>query len=102
MHSRIACWACTRVAKRPLSTSSVFDVPQERFDAGVTVTLAFATHRRLNLELFEQLLVIVGTILAPPVGVLVQSGGRTVCACRSCPCNSGQANTVRLMTPHDA
>ena len=43
---------------------------EEAFDGGIVVTVAFPTHRHLEPVLAQQLLIVVGTILRPAIGVM--------------------------------
>ena len=47
-----------------------FDGFEERFYSGIIVAIALATHRSLEAMLAQDFLIIVGTILAAPVGMV--------------------------------
>ena len=56
----------------PVATPDEFGLQrlEEAFDGGIVVTVAFPTHRHLEPVLAQQLLIVVGTILRPAIGVM--------------------------------
>lgn len=53
--------------------SFVFQAPPEAFHRGIVITVPFARHGSQHAELLDQFSIIMGAVLAAPIGVMDQS-----------------------------
>ena len=70
MYSKIAISACRRVSHECPLYSLGLDGFEERLDGGVIIAISFTTHRRFEVMLVQDFLVIVRAVLAATIGVM--------------------------------